>query len=873
MKKIKKNIACIVWMFCFISWGMAQVSDDFSDGDITSDPTWEGTIGDFTVNTNKQAQLNASGGGTSYMATPHLLSDFDNKEWNFWVRQSFSATSGNYGRYYLSSTSSDLASNPNGIYLQLGETSSLGGAVRLMQKSDSSTDQICASANGLISSSFSIRIRVLRDDTGQWSLYINSTGGESFPSIAQAQGTETSMPTGTHIGYRCTYTSSNSTKFYLDDVYVGPEIIDEQPPVMTVVNVIDSDKINVFFSEDITTISAEDISNYTISPPVTISSAIQNTSDYSLVHIQLASPLTNGTEYTFTSIGITDISNNVAGEQTLPFQYLIGEIPAVGDVIINEFMADPSPVVELPEAEFVEIYNRSNKIFNLTGWKLGDNATFGTIQSGWLQPGEYKILCPINVISEFPVAIGVTSFPSLNNTTDDVAIADNTGQELDRLTYNLEWYQDKDKQDGGWTLERINPDAPCSDQTNWRASIHPSGGTPGVQNSVYDTTPDTSPPSLKSISVVSENEVLVEFNKAMKSTILSTATITTEPNLIEDSRTVSSQPTTFLSVLFDQNLELNKTYKMTIHLVQDCWGNVGTLSGLFARPSQPDSGDVVLNELLFDQYAGGSDWIELYNRSNKVIDLKNWKFARFNNDKLITDYKTVSSSYILYPDDYVVIGGDSSFVLQRYPSAVSGKFYQLNLPTMANESGSIIVLYPKIENNDTTDLIMDKVEYSSKWHFELLSNKDGKALERLNPDFPTQDPKNWHTAAQTIGFATPGRKNSQYFPAQYNGKVNLSSEVISPDNDGIEDVLLINYEMNAPEMLATVRIYDDRGRLIKNIAENELVSTQGRFLWDGIRSDGQKATIGVYVMLFEAFNINGGDEFIAKKAFVVAGKM
>jgi hypothetical protein len=82
-------------------------------------------------------------------------------------------------------------------------------------------------------------------------------------------------------------------------------------------------------------------------------------------------------------------------------------------------------------------------------------------------------------------AAGVTSFPSLNNAGDDVVLKDSNGNEIDKLTYTDDWYQDLIKKSGGYSLELINPNDPCSDASNWIASTSSSGGTPGFQNSVY----------------------------------------------------------------------------------------------------------------------------------------------------------------------------------------------------------------------------------------------------------------------------------------------------------------------------------------------------------------------------------------------------
>ena len=154
-----------------------------------------------------------------------------------------------------------------------------------------------------------------------------------------------------------------------------------------------------------------------------------------------------------------------------------------------------------------------------------------------------------------------------------------------------------------------------------------------------------------------------------------------------------------------------------------------------------------------------------------------------------------------------------------------------------------------------------------------MDNTDGKSLERLDPNGISTDSDNWHTAAEAIGFGTPGGENSQLNPVVNGGNFTFESETISPDNDGYEDKLQVNYQMEAPGMVGKFVIYDDRGRLVKEVFSSELLASEGVFTWDGIRTDGTKASIGTYIAIFEAYDIQGAVVFAGKKAFVVAGKL
>ncbi|MCL8000835.1 hypothetical protein M8994_21835, partial [Brucella sp. 21LCYQ03] len=56
---------------------------------------------------------------------------------------------------------------------------------------------------------------------------------------------------------------------------------------------------------------------------------------------------------------------------------------------------------------------------------------------------------------------------------------------VDAVSYQSNWYETTAKRQGGWSLERINPEFGCNPVQAWQESIATGGGTPGRQNSVY----------------------------------------------------------------------------------------------------------------------------------------------------------------------------------------------------------------------------------------------------------------------------------------------------------------------------------------------------------------------------------------------------
>ena len=842
----------------------SQINEDFTDGDFSTNPTWNGTTADYIINSSIQLQLNNTIAATSYLSTPHQLTTLSVKEWRIYVKQSFAGSGGNYGRVFLTADNSNLTLVQNGYYLQFGDALALD-AIRLFKMVNGISTQICAGPDAQIANSFVVSVKVIRSSSGLWSIHTDFTGGSTYTEIAS--GNDASNLIGPYFGMLCVYTSGNANKFYYDNIYVGNEIVDLSPPVLVSATAISALQIDVLFNEAVTSLSAENTNNYDILPFQSAATAAIDLINPALVHITPLSPLQNGVSYTLLASSISDLAGNtVTNNQSAQFQYLVADSVVIGDVFISEFFADPTPVIGLPEIEYIEIYNKSAKFFNLQGWKIGDASSEGTIGAAWLLPGEYKILTATANVPLFTLssAVGTTSFPSLNNAGDDVVLKNNTGLILDKLSYTDDWYQDEIKRDGGFSLELINPNDPCSDKDNWIASNSSSGGTPGLINSVYDISIDMEGPEIDLVLALAPNYLEFYFNEGMDSSSLALCTLTFDPSLTVQNKYIQGAYPSMMTIQLNENIMPSQLYNYTINPISDCWLNSIGRNGEFILPELPQKGDLIINEILQNPKNGGQDWVELYNNSNKVINLKDWLLANFDDDT-ISNFKSISSNYLLKPNDFVVLGKDSSFVKQTYPFSVPGKFLYCELPTYDNDSSTVYIIY----NSE----VIDQVSYLDTWHFKLLDNTDGVSLERIDPNGLSSSSFNWHSAAESIGFASPGRKNSQYLPELTNGNFNLSSDLISPDNDGFQDVVQLNYQMSETGMLGKVTIYDDRGRLIRTICSNELLGTDGTLSWDGLTDKSTKASIGVYVLFFEAFSTNGGLFFAQRKAITVAGKL
>jgi hypothetical protein len=173
---------------------------------------------------------------------------------------------------------------------------------------------------------------------------------------------------------------------------------------------------------------------------------------------------------------------------------------------------------------------------------------------------------------------------------------------------------------------------------------------------------------------------------------------------------------------------------------------------------------------------------------------------------------------------------------------------------------------------DSTQTTIDMVDYREEWHNPNIIDTKGIALERINPDYESNDPANWGSNTALVG-GSPGIENSIFQssdPLLAETGVELSPNPFSPDGDGFDDVLLINYKLDEPDYLLKIRIYDRYGRLVRKLAEATPAGFEGSVIWDGMTESGQTNRIGIYIVLIEAYNSSSGSNRAFKETAVIA---
>lgn len=531
-----------------------------------------------------------------------------------------------------------------------------------------------------------------------------------------------------------------------------------------------------------------------------------------------------------------------------------------GDIVITEIMAKPNPSVELPEVEWLEIYNPTDRTLTLEGCKISTSAKTGTFTDYILEPNDYAIICSYNAMTEL-IAITdkiciVESMPTLTNDGNLLILKNRQNHIISFVEYSSDWYNSEPfKADGGWSLERIDPNNPISDSNTWGPSIDPRGGSPAQANSIQRSLPDTIIPRITNIGIENALSLQIHFNKPMQGEIIA----------LKENIEISGNSLSSISWIEPQreilNISLSEPLDST-NAIDISFYNVICVSGWsmpdttisVALPYQAKYMDLVFNELMTYVSDENSKFIELYNNSNFFIDLNKVMLSnRDSNGNLDNSKIFCQSSTILPPNQFVVISPNTNAINCQLGINPQSIYITATLPSMPASDGIIVL-------SDRGGNIIDEIQYSDSWHHPLLNDLHDISLERIDPIATTQNADNWHSAAESVGYNTAGWSNSQTINnsnTQTNQQFWLEESTFSPNNDGYDDHLVIHHNLPTQGYTLTIDVYTRSGAHINRIIDNQLLTPQGYTLWDGITPNGSVIPAGLYVLVVQAIDPKG----------------
>jgi len=639
---------------------------------------------------------------------------------------------------------------------------------------------------------------------------------------------------------------------------------DITPPELVKVVPLEANKVLAIFSEAVDPI-------YALLPDMYLIAGINPTEvllqkNDSQAILTFSKIFEAGKTYILEVLKASDLSGNFGENYAFSFVFEQEAPLAFKSIVINELMLAPRPGNSLPNVEFVELYNPGGQNIYLGGMQLANSRRVTTLPSAVLGPQSYLILCPRTRAAEFDKygeVLGLSNWPTLLNTSDQVKLFDSGGMVLDSLNYNGTSFGGTEFARGGYSLELMNPYLLCHLPENLKPSRDEKRGTPGKQNSVYETSPDLRPPQFVKGLWIEENRVILHFSKILN-TNLQNVSMEFTPML--HLRKIEAGPSPNQVILeFEEDLIEGIKYQINIQHLRDCSGNLfdNNQKAWMTRPSEATAGDIVINEVLFNARVQAPKFVEVYNSSGKFINLRDWKLANLNSSGDVANRRILfSEDFILEPFSHLVFTTDAEKLYQEYPKGKPARFVAFNtLPSYPMSSGHVVLLNP---NEDIKELF----SYHERMHHPLLRDRRGVSLERLSPTASVDDPNNWQSAAASVGFATPGIKNSQVFESPEDFGIEVHPKVFNPENPGQNAFVTISYKMEAPGKIVNMRIYGLNGTLIRDICQNAVWGREGFYLWDGTNLQGRKVRPGHYVLWGEIFDLDGSKKGFKKTVIV-----
>ncbi len=414
-------------------------------------------------------------------------------------------------------------------------------------------------------------------------------------------------------------------------------------------------------------------------------------------------------------------------------------------LVINEIMYAPTTGAG---KEWFEIYNKTSNPVNLANWKWKDaTSSLNTIttQTVNIPAGGFVVVCEDSaaVKSFYPNNPGIylqsIGWSALNNTGDNLVLINSTGIVIDSITFTSSWGGSSNNK----SLERISVSAPTNLQTNWGTCVSSVGATPNKVNSLTPKPNDlalnkitfsrTIPAIGDTLGIIAQvknrglssapSYSVAFYDDYNKDSIASPNELKTTVNSTGELNAGDSINVTYSQILDSAGL---RQYIAVVNygVDEDTSNNKYVASIEVAGGST--AGRVIINEIMYDEPTGECEWIEIYNNSDSVVNLKNWKVS----DNSLTQIVITANDHFLDPLSYAVIS-QSGAIYANHPAIDSSKvIINSSFPSL-NNTGDAVIVY-KISG-----AVSDRVDYLPDW------GGVNSSLERIDINGVSNDSSNW----------------------------------------------------------------------------------------------------------------------------------
>lgn len=839
----------LVWALALLflpAKSSAQFRDSFDDGELLNNPRWFFNTDDFNVTAGQLKTENAAGGAVKYGIS--ALCNPSSAEWfNYDFNFQFNPSSLNYCEFFLTADTF-VERAQNGYLVRTGD---LKDEISLYKLVAGVRTEIVSGLDGELNktgNSYKVSVE-RRNDT----FYLRRMNTVTGIWVTEGWAYE---PGFTALKYSGIYVVQNGTsvigKHSFDNIFIGRKPVDSIRPKMLKAEYKSPNEVHVTFSEAVKNLSTAQF----VFQSNVITAANADPNNPAMVVLTLQQIPVRNQYFKLSNEGTADLAGNISALHDLTVFTRFADTAVRGDLYFSEVMANPSnPVAGLPDAEYIEIFNPTGKVFTLKGYKLSDGSSTATLPDSVVMPGSYlSISKSSSSLRNYGPWVGVSSLPSLNNSGDKITLSNHRGELIAYVEYNENWHDDGLKKAGGWSLELVDTAMACLSKGNWKSNVS-GGGTPGSRNSVKATLKNTPDFFVNDVYVSAADRTELHLNSpadsvsAMKISAFQLEESGDYPSRFDG----ISQDGMTVYLRWTRPFKENKVEVLKISGLQSCTKMDSVSEKIrfgLAESNRPDS--IFINELLFDPKGDGADFAELYNAGSGIVDLEKLVFANAD-DTFKTLYTTPAmSNRSLLPGEFLVLTENAEQVAQQYTKNNRRAFYVVSsMPTMSNDEGRVKLL-------DKLGKTLDSLHYNDNFHSPVLDNPDGVSLEKTQPTGSINDPSFWTSATASAGFATPGLQNSQLriVGSAKSKYFSLDNLLFTPDNDGINDLLAINYSLPDPGYYVTITVFSETGFMVAKPFINHSLSQGGTLFWNGNANRGLIAP-GNYVAFIEAFNENG----------------